>query len=193
MPHMTQMPSTNARTELSAFKHPQVLLTLLTGAVGFGGMFAVYTYISWTMTQRAGLNIEWMWVVLMAYGLGLSDRSVEFTVTLALSAIAICLVAFYFTSANAIAGTINFGLIGMFGSVLVPALQVRLMDTAGEAQTLAAALNHSALNFANAGGAALGGAVIAHGFSYSAPALVGAALSVVALGIFIPTAKAAAK
>lgn len=203
MPHMTQMPSTNARTELSAFTRPQVLLTLLTGAVGFGGMFAVYTYISWTMTQRAGLNIEWMWVVLMAYGLGmlagnwlggrLSDRSVEFTVTLALSAIAICLVAFYFTSANAIAGTINFGLIGMFGSVLVPALQVRLMDTAGEAQTLAAALNHSALNFANAGGAALGGAVIAHGFGYSAPALVGAALSVVALGIFIPTAKAAAK
>ena len=113
--------------------------------------------------------------------------------TLALSAIAICLVAFYFTSANAIAGTINFGLIGMFGSVLVPALQVRLMDTAGEAQTLAAALNHSALNFANAGGAALGGAVIAHGFGYSAPALAGAALSVVALGIFIPTAKAAAK
>jgi DHA1 family inner membrane transport protein len=54
LPHMVLMPATNPLTELGALVNPQVMLTLLLGAVGFGGMFCVYTYISWTMTERAG-------------------------------------------------------------------------------------------------------------------------------------------
>ncbi len=41
-------------------------------------------------------------------------------------------------------------LVASAGSALVPGLQTRLMDVAADAQTLAAALNHSALNVANA-------------------------------------------
>ena len=52
------------------------------------------------------------------------------------------------------------------GSVLVVNLQLRLMDVAGEAQTIGAALNHASLNIANAAGAWLGGLVIAAGFGY---------------------------
>jgi DHA1 family inner membrane transport protein len=47
------------------------------------------------------------------------------------------------------------------------------MDVAGESQTLAAAVNHSALNIGNALGAFLGGAVIAAGWGYLAPTWVG--------------------
>jgi len=64
------------------------------------------------------------------------------------------------------------------GSVLVVNLQLRLMDVAGEAQTLGAAMNHASLNVANALGAWLGGVVIAAGHGYRAPALVGVGLSV---------------
>ncbi|WP_245797278.1 MFS transporter [Corynebacterium aquilae] len=200
MPHMVRMKPTSPITELKAFTRPQVLLTLAVGVVGFGGMFAVYTYISWTMTEHAGVPERLMWVVLMAYGVGmlignglggrLSDRNVEFAIAFALVMIVVTLVSFYFTSAHPWLGTINFGLIGMFGSTLVPALQIRLMDTAGDAQTLAAALNHSALNLANAGGAALGGAVIARGFGYQAPALAGAAMAAVAIMVFVPASLA---
>jgi DHA1 family inner membrane transport protein len=49
----------------------------------------------------------------------------------------------------------------------VPALQARLMDVAEDAQTLAAALNHSAFNIANALGAWLGGSVIALGLGWA--------------------------
>jgi MFS transporter, DHA1 family, inner membrane transport protein len=52
---------------------------------------------------------------------------------------------------------------------------------AGEAQMLGAALNHSALNAANALGAWLGGVVIAAGLGYTAPGLVGAALAAAGL------------
>ena len=65
----------------------------------------------------------------------------------------------------------------VLGSVLVVNLQLRLMDVAGDAQTLGAAMNHASLNVANALGAWLGGLVIAAGGGYRAPAVVGVALS----------------
>lgn len=196
MPHMTRMAPTSALTELGALSRSQVWLTLAMGTVGFGGMFAVYTYISWTMTERAGLDLEWMWLVLMAYGVGsvlgnwfggrLADRNLEYGILFALVMIAVVLTAFYFSSASPVPGTLNFAFVGFFGASLVPSLQIRLMDVAGDAQTLAAALNHSALNLANAGGAALGGVVIAAGLGYSAPALAGAGLALAAIAIWFP-------
>jgi DHA1 family inner membrane transport protein len=81
--------------------------------------------------------------------------------------------------------TISAGvfLIGL-GGALGPVLQTRLMDVAGEAQTLAAALNHSAFNVANALGPLLGGAAIAHGFGLSSTGLVGAGLALGGLAIW---------
>ncbi len=75
--------------------------------------------------------------------------------------------------------------ITFLGSVLVVNLQLRLMDVAGEAQTLGAAMNHASLNVANALGALLGGAVIATGHGYRAPALVGVALSLAGLAVLV--------
>ena len=49
-------PSATGRKELRAFKDPQVVLTLLAGAIGFGGMFAMYSYIAPTVTDVAGLS-----------------------------------------------------------------------------------------------------------------------------------------
>jgi DHA1 family inner membrane transport protein len=57
------------------------------------------------------------------------------------------------------------------------------MDVAGDNQSIAAALNHSALNTGNALGAALGGAVIAAGLGFTAPVWVGLALALGGLGI----------
>jgi DHA1 family inner membrane transport protein len=74
------------------------------------------------------------------------------------------------------------------GSVLVVNLQLRLMDVAGDAVTLGAAMNHAALNIANALGAWLGGLVIAAGWGYRAPALVGAGLSALGLGLLLVSA-----
>jgi DHA1 family inner membrane transport protein len=196
MPHMTRMKPSTPRTELGALRHSQVWLTLAIGTVGSGGMFAIYTYISWTMTEGAGLDPDWMWLVLMTYGIGsvggnwfggrIADRNLEWGVLFALIMIMIVLTTFYFTSTHPVAGTITFGFCGFFGTALAPTLQVRLMDVAHDAQTLAAALNHAALNGANAAGAAIGGAVLAAGYSYSAPALAGVVLALAAIVIWIP-------
>lgn len=187
MPHMTEMKQTDIRTEFGAFKNSQVWFTVIMGVVGFGGMFSVYTYISWTMTEVAGLSDSLIWVVLMAYGIGmtignafggwLADRNLEFGIIFALASLIIILTAFYFLSSHAIPATICFGMVAFMGSTLVPSLQLRLVHVAGDAQTLSAALNQSALNIANAAGATIGGIVVGAGLGYSAPALAGAGLA----------------
>lgn len=196
VPHMTLMPATNPMTELGALLNTQVLFTLAVGTVGFGGMFAVYTYISFSLSENAGFSEDLMWIPLMVYGIGmiigtyvggmLADRNLEFTIVGVLLTLIFVLSAFYFTSSTSWAGIINFGAIGLMGSMLVPSLQTRLMDVAGEAQTLAAALAHSSLNLANAAGAAVGGVVIAAGFGFAAPALAGAAMAAGGALLWVP-------
>ena len=79
-------------------------------------------------------------------------------------------------------------LITTIGSVLVVNLQLRLMEVAGDAQTLGAAMNHASLNVANALGAWLGGLVIAAGFGLRSTALVGVALSIAGFGVLVASA-----
>jgi DHA1 family inner membrane transport protein len=186
------------RRELRAFKEPQVWLTLMAGAVGFGGMFAVYSYIAPTVTEVGGLPDGAVPVFLLAFGLGmvvgtwlageLADWSVFRSLLGSSLGMAVALLAF---SALAPAGwwliLIGF-LITVLGSVLVVNLQLRLMDVAGDAQTIGAALNHASLNIANAAGAWLGGVVIAAGFGYRSTGVVGAALAIAGFGVLVVSA-----
>ena len=163
-------------------------LALLVGMVGFGGMFAVYTYVSTTLTDVAGLPRALVPVALMVFGLGMvvgnlvgdptgADVSVVRGLYVSIFALAVVLALFVAAAHNPWTAMAGLFLIGAAGSAIAPALQTRLMDVAHDAQTLAAALNHSALNIANAAGAWIGGLVIAAGFGYTAPAAAGAVLA----------------
>ena len=98
------------------------------------------------------------------------------------------LVAFTFTSEHFLAGLTTVFLLTVAGSVLVTNLQMRLMQVAGNAQTIGAAMNHASLNVANALGAWLGGVVVAAGFGYTSTAWVGAALSFAGLLVLLASA-----
>ncbi|MDT5078947.1 MAG: transporter, family, inner rane transport protein [Mycobacterium sp.] len=193
LPTMDTMHITSPLTELSALKRVQVWLALLVGMVGFGGMFAVYTYISTTLTDVAGLSRALVPLALMVFGLGMvignlvggkmADISVVRGLYLSMTTLAIVLALFVFAAHNPWTALAGLFLIGATGASIGPALQTRLMDVAHDAQTLAAALNHSALNIANATGAWIGGVVIAAGLGYTAPAAAGATLAVAGLVI----------
>jgi DHA1 family inner membrane transport protein len=184
---------TSPLTELGALRRPQVLLAVLVGMVGFGGMFAVYTYISTTMTDVAGLSRTLVPVALMVFGLGmvvgnlvggrLADISVVRSLYISLGALGLLLAVFVAAAHNPWSALLVLFGIGLAGSAVGPALQTRLMDVAADAQTLAAALNHSALNIGNATGAWVGGLVIAAGYGYTAPAAAGAVLAVGGLAV----------
>lgn len=180
--------------ELGALKRPQVWLTLGVAAVGFGGIFAVYSYVSPTLTEVTGLPLGMVPPMLALLGLGmiagniaggwLSDRALKATMVGGLVYSAVVLGLFVFASANAWTSALNLFLIG--GCIAMgPALQTRLMDVAGDAQTLAATLNHSAFNIANALGAWLGGLTIAAGYGWTSPGAVGFVLALGGLAIVL--------
>ncbi|MGB3352336.1 MAG: MFS transporter [Mycobacterium sp.] len=185
------MPTTSPLAELGALRRTQVWLALLVGMIGFGGMFAVYTYITTTMTDVAGLSRGLVPLALMVFGLGmvvgnvvggrLADRSVIRALYLSMGALSVVLAVFVVAAHYPWTALVLLFGIGASGSAVAPALQTRLMDVARDAQTLAAALNHSALNIGNATGAMVGGLVIGAGLGYTAPAAAGALLALAGL------------
>lgn len=181
------------RRELKAFSSLQVWLTLLIGAVGFGGMFAMYSYIAPTVTDVTGLSASTVPIYLLAFGVGgilgttlggiAADWSVLRSIVVANVVMGLGLALFTVTASQPVAAWFTVLLIAAGGSVLAVTLQMRLMHVAGDAQTLGAAMNHASLNLANALGAWLGGLVIAAGLGYTAPSWVGAGLSVAGLTV----------
>ncbi|MFF0919598.1 MFS transporter [Rhizobium leguminosarum] len=179
--------------ELGAFRRPQVWLTLGIAAVGYGGMFAMFSYIASTTTEVAMLPETAVPIMLVLFGVGmnagnfigswLADKSLLGTIGGSLIYNIVVLTTFSLTAANPYLLGLSVFLVGC-GFAAGPALQTRLMDVAADAQTLAAASNHSAFNIANAIGAWLGGLVIAGGYGFAATGYVGAALSFLGLFVF---------
>jgi MFS transporter, DHA1 family, inner membrane transport protein len=201
--------------ELGALKRKQVWFTLGIGAIGFGGMFSVFSYIKPTLIEVAGLPLGGVPFVLALFGLGmvtgnlvgsrLADKSLMRTIGGLLVYAALVLAMFTFAAHNVFTAAFNVFLIGTTVAI-GPALQIRLMDVAGDAQTLAAALNdaqtlaaalnHSAFNMANALGAWLGGVAIAAGLGWTSTGWVGALLALAGMGIFgwaVMSARASAR
>jgi DHA1 family inner membrane transport protein len=195
VPFEAAHPDASIRRELGALKRLQVWLAILIGIVGFGGFFATYTYIAHTMTAVAGIPSALIPLVVALYGLGmvagnivggrLADKSVMGTLYKILPAIAAALVVYAVAVHWPWSAFVMVFVVGASGSMLIPALQTRLLDASPDAPSLASSLNHAALNVANALGAFLGGLVIAWGWGYVAPALVGAVLALLGLGVAI--------
>ena len=186
------------RREMAALRQPQVLLTLLAGAIGFGGMFAVYSYVAPIVTDVGGLPSAAVPVALLAFGAGmvagtwLAGELADWSIWRSLlgSGLGMAAVLLLFWAA-APAGwwLLPVGFVTtVTASVLVVNLQLRLMLVARGAATIGASMNHASLNVANALGAWLGGVVIAAGFGLRSPALVGVALSVAGVGILLVSA-----
>ena len=194
VPHSPANLDASLRGELSALKRPQVLFAVAAGMVGFGGLFAMYSYIAPIVTQVIGLDPRWIAAFLLVFGVGsvlgswlagvLADWNAERTILISFGAMALTLLLFWVFGPFVAPAAVLVFAIGVLGSVLAINLQVRLMTAAGDAQMLGAALNHSALNVANGLGAALGSVVIAAGFGYNAASIVGAGLAVLGLMIF---------
>lgn len=188
LPKIAAPANASMRSELSGIRRPQMWLTLGIAAIGFGGMFSVYTYISPILTDYTGVNIRYVPVALSVWGFGmlcgglvggwLADRGMKKAMYRIIFAIIIAFSIAPFMVGNIYTAVLAFFLLGASAMALGPVLQTRLMDVAGEAQTLAASLNHSAFNIANAQGAWLGGLVISAGLGWTAPIWAGVALGI---------------
>lgn len=195
VPHMPREERGGVAHEIRAMGNKQVVLGLVTAVFGFAGVFAVYSYLASMMTEVAGFAENSVPFVLALFGAGmtlgalaagpLTDRALRPTLYGALAALAVTLVVFNYAVHVQWAALVCVAVLGAVGFMTTTPLQMLVMKKARHAPTLASASNHSAFNLANAGGAWIGGVAIAAGWGWTSPALVGAVLAVVGLGIAV--------
>ncbi|MFD4511268.1 MFS transporter [Streptomyces sp. NPDC058457] len=195
VPHQPRGPQAGIRQELRAMGNRQVFIGLATAVVGFGGFFAVYSYLVPMLTHLTGLSDSSTTWVLALYGVGmtlgtlvagpLTDRALRPTLYAAIILLGAALVTFYFTVHSTVPALVTVTFIGATGALVTTPVQMLLMINAKDAPTMAAASNHSAFNMANAAGAWLGGLVISAGWGWAAPNLVGAVLAAAGLGLAV--------
>lgn len=192
MPHSRPEPPKRVLDELRAFNRLPVWQALAIGAIGFAGMFCVFSYLAPTMLHVTGVSAAWIPLGMAALGLGgvignfaggwLFDRMRFRAAPVILLGAAGVLMLFPLMAGSLwtiLPATVAIGLMGALG----PVLQTHLMDVAGGAQTLAAASHHAAFNAANALGPWLGGMAITAGWGWTSTGYVGAATAL--LGVLI--------
>lgn len=194
VPHIQKKETASILQELQGLKNINMWLTLAVGAIGFGGIFTVYSYVSPILTNYTQIDIGLVPVVLAIWGVGMvcsnfvagyfADINLSKTTIGILIASTASFILALFMMNNLYTAILALFLIGVSVMGLATTLQTRLMDVSGDAQSLAASLNHSALNFANALGAFLGGWVLKNNLGWLAPFWVGIILSIVGLVIF---------
>ncbi|WP_329130745.1 MFS transporter [Streptomyces sp. NBC_00670] len=195
VPHQPRGRHAGIGHELRAMGNRHVGIGLVTAVVGFGGFFAVYSYLVPILTHVTGVSDSSATLVLSLYGVGmtvgtlvagpLTDRALRPTLYAGLALLATALLAFYFAADGIVPALVTLVFIGALGSFVTTPVQMLLMAKARNAPTMAAASNHSAFNLANAGGAWLGGLAISAGWGWASPALVGAVLAAAGLALAV--------
>ena len=183
------------RAELRALGRGPVLAALALTMVGFSAMFTLFTYIVPILRIETGATSLFVTAMLVLFGIGLTagnwlggrlaDRSVDGTILGSLAAQIVVLALFAWGMQGEASAALLIVVWGIASFAIVPPLQMRVMDEAGAAPNLAAAMNIGAFNLGNAIGAAVGGGVIDAGLGYGAVPLAGAAMAALGLAFLL--------
>ncbi len=182
--------------EFKVLARPQVQLGLVMTVLGFGGIFAVFTFIQPILVQLAGFSEAAVSPILLVFGGGLvvgnllggrwADRRLAPALIGSIALLTIAMFASGFAFHSQIGAVIAAFALGAAAFATVAPLQMWVLQQAGGAgQGLASSLNIAAFNLGNAFGAWLGGAVITQGLGYGAIAPVAAVVPLLALGLAV--------
>ncbi|MDN6324137.1 MAG: MFS transporter [Corynebacterium sp.] len=190
----------SVRGEFAIFRSGQVWLSMAVTVLGYGGMFGAFTYIAFTLTEVSGFSPATVPWLLVLFGVGLfvgnlaggraADRNLGATLAVLLGVLTVILVGFALTATSQVATVVALVLMGGVGFATVPGLQMRIMNHASDAPTLASGANIAAFNVGNAVGAWLSGLALAAGLGDTSPLWVGAAVTAAGLALFVAASRA---
>jgi predicted MFS family arabinose efflux permease len=182
------------RAEVAALRSGPLWLVLAACATTTGGVLSAYSYISPLLTERAGIAVGLVPLVLVGFGVGSligtvlggrvgdvrpSDTTVVVPAVTAVVLLAVCLL-----SARAVPTVVLVVLLGLFGLSANPVLSSLAVRFAGVAPTLGVAMSVSAYNLGTAVGSGIAGASLTSSLGATGPAVVGTGIAALTL---IPT------
>ncbi|MFT4047267.1 MAG: MFS transporter [Solimonas sp.] len=195
LPRALPVPGGDILRQFRSLAGAQVQLALLISTLSSVSLFAVFTYIAYILREITGFTPQGESVALLVFGLGitvggltggrLADWKLMPALIGLLTAVAIVLALFVWTSQFRIAALVTLFVWGVVAFAVGPSAQVRVIDAAKDAPGLASTMNQGAFNLGNATGAWLGGLVIGAGLPLTDLPWVGAAVALLGVGVVV--------
>lgn len=188
LPYMDSLRTTTLKDELEFFKTQKSWHIIAITAIGFGGLFAWFSYITPLMTTVSKFPTDFIAYIMILAGAGMvignflgaimADRMrPALAAAILLSAMILALVGVFFFSENKIASLILTFVCGVLSMAVGTPVNIIMLRSAKNSEMMAAAFMQAAFNVGNSIGALFGGIPLEFGLSYNYPSLVGAGLA----------------
>lgn len=194
MPNLEKREAKNPLEELKVFTHIEPWLVLLVTAIGTGGFFAWYSYITPLLTEVSGFSDNAVTFILMFAGIGmtfgnflggkLADKFSPVKATgILLTAMTLSLIMVSQLAPTPWTSLVMTFITGALAFSTAAPIQMLMIKAAKGSEMLASGVNQAGFNIGNAIGAFLGGLPIAAGYGFTSPPYVGACLAT--LGVML--------
>ncbi len=192
LPYMESLRTVSLKDELAFFKTIKAWHIISISAIGFGGLFAWFSYITPLMTNVSKFQTDSIAYIMILAGSGMvvgnflggvmSDRMrPALAAAILFIAMILALLCVFFFSENKIISLVLTFICGILSMAVGTPINILMLRTAKNSEMMAAAIMQAAFNIANSSGAFFGGLPLEFGLGYNYPSLVGAGLSIIGL------------
>ncbi|XXM70642.1 MFS transporter [Lysinibacillus sphaericus] len=171
--NLKESPPAKFSEQLKILRNGKLLLAFAITALGYGGTFVAFTYLTPLLENVTGFSSKWVSIILLIYGIAVaignvvggkaSDQNPLKALFWMFILQTVILVGLTFAAPFKIAGLIAIFLMGLFAFMNVPGLQILVVDLAEKyvpsAVNVASALNIAAFNVGIAIGSFVGGLI----------------------------------
>ncbi|UII55818.1 MFS transporter [Cytobacillus spongiae] len=172
--NLKEAPPAKFSEQLKILSNGKLLLAFAITALGYGGTFVAFTYLTPLLEDVTGFSSKWVSIILLVYGIAVAIGNViggKASNKNPLNALlwmfvfqAIILFVLTFAAPFKVVGLIVIFLMGMFAFMNVPGLQILVVNLAEKyvpsAVNVASALNIAAFNVGIAIGSFVGGLIV---------------------------------
>lgn len=194
LPYMDSLRTTTLKDELEFFKSAKAWHIIAITGIGFGGLFAWFSYITPLMTTVSRFDKDFIAYIMVLAGAGMvignflggvmADKMrPALAAAILLTAMILALIGVFFFSENQSVSLVLTFVCGALSMAVGTPVNIIMLRSAKNSEMMAAAFMQAAFNVGNSLGAFFGGLPLEFGLSYSYPSLVGAGLAGIGLSL----------
>lgn len=192
LPYMDSLRTTTLKDELEFFKSAKAWHIIAITGIGFGGLFAWFSYITPLMTSVSRFENDFIAYIMVLAGAGMvvgnflggimADKMrPALAAAILLFTMILALIGVFLFSENQVASLVLTFVCGALSMAVGTPVNIIMLRSAKNSEMMAAAFMQAAFNVGNSLGAFCGGLPLQAGFSYNYPSLVGAGLAGIGL------------